>query len=113
MFIIYIISDDMAESATRHNNYRSGNEQSNSLPVHLQFSDDSQFLSDLVSNRTTKIGQVSDSESSISGSDCEDLISSPSHVSKKQVKFNHPNLIRNGLVHRVIMYHNMTLMSRY
>ena len=83
VFIVYVIFNDMAETATRTHTLRSGNQESYSLPVPLHLSDDSKFMSDLLdSDRTTKIGQVSDSESSISESDCEALVASPSHDSK-------------------------------
>ena len=74
----------MEEPAIRHYNLRSGNHESYSLPVQLHLSDDfSHFLSDLLTcDRANKTGQVSDTESSISESDCEALISSSSHVSQ-------------------------------
>ena len=92
-FIVYVIPDDMAEPVARSYNLRSENQDSYSLPVQLHLLDDSKFLSDLLtSDRITKLGQVSDSESSISKSVCEALIASPSHDSKK-VALNHLILI--------------------
>ena len=46
------------------------------VPVQLQLSDDSRFMSDLLASNRTHTGQVSESESSISDSDCEALIQS-------------------------------------
>ena len=60
----------------------------------------------------TEPQKVSDFESSISESDCESLIASPSHDSKI-VKLKHLNRIWIRLVHRVIISLNMILMLRH
>ena len=60
----------MAGTSIRQYNLRSGKQESLQFPVQLQL-EDSKFLPDLLKNQN---GQVSDSESSISKSDCEALI---------------------------------------
>ena len=70
---MYIV-DDMAEPATLQYNLRSGREETLMLLIKLWLSDDTRFLFDLQgSDRASNIGQVSNSESSISESDCETL----------------------------------------
>ena len=62
----------MAGTSTRQYNLRSGNQETIQFPVQLQM-DDGKFLTELLKPQN---GQVSDSESSISESDCEALIAS-------------------------------------
>ena len=66
----------MAEAATRPYNLRS-REEVVELPVQLQLSDDTRFMSDLLANNKDN-GQVSDTDSSIDERDCEALVNSPS-----------------------------------
>ena len=65
----------MAEAATRPYNLRS-REEIVELPVQLQLSDDTRFMSDLLANNKEN-GQVSDTDSSIDERDCEALVNSP------------------------------------
>ena len=65
----------MADRVTRQYNLRS-KEDVVAVPVQLQLSDDGRFMSDLLANKGTHTGQVSDSESSINDSDCEALTQS-------------------------------------
>ena len=67
----------MAEAATRPYNLRS-REEVVELPVQLQLSDDTRFMSDLLASDKTKTGQVSDTDSSIDESDCDAFVNSPS-----------------------------------
>ena len=67
----------MAEAATRPYNLRS-REETVELPVQLQLSDDTRFMSDLLANNNKENGQVSDTDSSIDERDCEALLNSPS-----------------------------------
>ena len=60
----------MAGTSTRQYNLRSGNQETLQFPVQLE---DVKFLTELLKQQN---GQVSDSESSISESDCEALIAS-------------------------------------
>ena len=62
----------MAGTSTRQYNLRSGKQETLQLPVQLQL-ENSKFLTELLRQQN---GQVSDSESSISESDCEVLIAS-------------------------------------
>ena len=62
----------MAGTSTRQYNLRSGKQETLQLPVQLQL-EDTKFLIELLKQQN---GQVSDSESSISESDCEVLIAS-------------------------------------
>ena len=66
----------MAEAATCPYNLRS-REEVVELPVQLQLSDDTRFMSDLLANNKDN-GQVSDTDSSIDEHDCEALVNSPS-----------------------------------
>ena len=66
----------MAEAATCPYNLRS-REEIVELPVQLQLSDDTRFMSDLLANNKEN-GQVSDTDSSIDERDCEALANSPS-----------------------------------
>ena len=59
----------MAETVTCPFNLRSRKEVT-MLPVQLQLSDDTIFMSDLLTSDSSHTGQVSDSESSINDSDC-------------------------------------------
>ena len=65
----------MADKVTRPYNLRS-KEDVVEVPVQLQLSDDSRFMSDLLASDRTYTGQVSDTESFINDSDCEALIQS-------------------------------------
>ena len=67
-----LLSVDMAGSSTQQYNLRSGNQETLQFPVQLQM-EDGKFLTELLKQQN---GQVSDSESSISESDCEALIAS-------------------------------------
>ena len=62
----------MAGTSTRQYNLRSGKQESLQFPVQLQLDND-KFLTELLKQHN---GQVSDTESSISESDCEALIAS-------------------------------------
>ena len=63
----------MAEAATHPYNLRS-REETVELPVQLQLSDDTRFMSDLLANNNKENGQVSDTDSSIDERDCEALL---------------------------------------
>ena len=65
----------MADKVTCPYNLRS-KEDVVEVPVQLQLSDDSRFMSDLLASDRAYTGQVFDSESSINDSDCEALIQS-------------------------------------
>ena len=69
-----LLSVDMAGTSTRQYNLRSGNQETLQFPVQLQL-EDGKFLTELLKQQN---GQVLDSESSISESDCEALIASDS-----------------------------------
>ena len=79
----------MAEAATRPYNLRS-REEIVELPVQLQLSDDTRFMSDLLANNKEN-GQVSDTDSSIDERDCEALLNSPS-TSVQNVAYNDQNV---------------------
>ena len=64
----------MAGTSTRQYNLRSGNQEALQFPAQLQL-EDGKFLTELLKQQN---GQVLDSESSISESDCEALIASDS-----------------------------------
>ena len=65
----------MANPSNRQYNLRSTKQDVIQLPVQLQWSDDSKFLSDLLKkDNVTHSGQVTDSDSSIDEIDCEALI---------------------------------------
>ena len=66
----------MAETATRPYNLRS-REEVVELPVQLHLSDDNRFMSNLLASNRTQTGQVSGSDSSIHGSDCDALVNCP------------------------------------
>ena len=67
-----LLSVDMAGTSTQQYNLRSGNQETLQFPVQLQM-EDGKILAELLKQQN---GQVSDSESSISESDCEALIAS-------------------------------------
>ena len=65
----------MATPFNRQYNLSSSKQDAIHLPVQLQRSDDSKFLSYLLKkDNTTHNGQATDSDSSIDGADCETLI---------------------------------------
>ena len=70
----------MAGTSTRQYNLRSGNQEALQFPVQLQL-EDGKFLTELLKQQN---GQVLDSESSISESDCEALIASDSESDGEQ-----------------------------
>ena len=76
----------MAATSTRQYNLRSGKQESLQFPVQLQL-DDTKFLTELLRQQN---GQVSDSESSISESDCEALIASDQDSYVGSVKNSSP-----------------------
>ena len=80
----------MAEAATHPYNLRS-REETVELPVQLQLSDDTRFMSDLLANNNKEYGQVSDTDSSINERDCEALLNSPS-TSARNVCFYDNNV---------------------
>ena len=69
---LHCFSVNMAGTSTQQYNLRSGNQETIQFPVQLQM-EDGKFLTELLKQQN---GQVSDSESSISESDCEALIAS-------------------------------------
>ena len=73
-------------ASTRQYNLRSGKQESLQFPVQLQL-DDTKFLTELLRQQN---GQVSDSESSISESDCEALIASDQDSYVGSVKNSSP-----------------------
>ena len=77
---------DMAGTSTRQYNLRSGKQETLQFPVQLQL-EDSKFLAQLLKQQN---GQVSDSESSISESDCEALIASDQDSYVGSVKTSSP-----------------------
>ena len=76
----------MAGTSTRQYNLRSGKQETLQFPVQLQL-EDSKFLTQLLKQQN---GQVSDSESSISESDCEALIASDQDSYVGSVKTSSP-----------------------
>ena len=76
----------MAGTSTRQYNLRSGKQETLQFPVQLQL-EDSKFLAQLLKQQN---GQVSDSESSISESDCEALIASDQDSYVGSVKTSSP-----------------------
>ena len=76
----------MAATSTRQYNLRSGKQESLQFPVQLQL-DNTKFLTELLRQQN---GQVSDSESSISESDCEALIASDQDSYVGSVKNSSP-----------------------
>ena len=89
-FLLFTHTDDMAEAATHPYNLRL-REEVVELPVQLQLSDDTRFMSDLMASDRTQTGQVSDTDSSIDESDCEALVYSPS-TSGQSVNLSDNNL---------------------
>ena len=76
----------MAGTSTRQYNLRSGKKESLQFPVQLQL-EDGKFLTELLKKQN---GQVSDSESSISNTDCEALIASDQEPYVEHVKSSSP-----------------------
>ena len=76
----------MAGTSTRQYNLRSGKQESLQFSVQLQL-EDGKFLTKLLKQQN---GQVSDSESSISESDCKALIASDQDSYVEHVKSSSP-----------------------
>ena len=80
LVFLMLLSVAMAATSTRQYNLRSGNQETLQFPVQLQL-EDGKFLTELLKQQN---GQVLDSESSISESDCEALIASDSESDGEQ-----------------------------
>ena len=102
----------MAEVTTRYNLWSSKTDTAY-VPVQLQFSDDLQFISQLLKQQEQSV-QVSDSNSSASDLNCSDLVQSDGETSIAKDKM-FQILILLFLIYQVhvLVFHKTRLMHRF